>query len=425
MSEDFLHYVWKYKLYNQKTYELPTGEILELLHPGEHNSNAGPDFVNTRVKIGAAEWAGCCELHLKASDWVKHAHDTNAAYNNVVLHAVYHKDTEVFNANGLKLNTVEIKFNPNLEKNYLKLEKSSEAIACSFAIKNIDKFHILQWITTLAIERLETRSNSIIAYLNNNKLNWEEAFYQYLAKGFGLNVNALPFELLAQSLPLSIIHKHSDKLFQIEALLLGQSGLIPTGEHENGYVQNLQNEYAFLKNKYGLKPLQESIWKFMRIRPANFPTLRIAQLAALLANSQLLFRAIIEAETIADLKLFFEAKPSMYWHNHYHFNSQTQTEHTKISLEQVNLLIINVIIPFTFVYGKLKGNTHYQDKALQWLENIAPEKNSIVELWKQLGIKPISAFESQALLQLRNEYCNFKRCIKCKIGSIIINQNEA
>ena len=422
MTEEFLQYIWKHKLYESKPYLANTGEQILILFPGEQNHDSGPDFRDVRIKINNTLWAGNCEVHLAASDWFKHNHHTDKSYDSVVLHIVLKNDIEITASNGRTIPTIELKYQHKLEENYQNLLSSQLWVPCAEKIGKVDRFHIIQWLTSLAIERLEKRSTEIEYHLNQNKNNWEEAFYHFLARSFGFKVNALPFELLAKSLPLNILAKHKDNLFQLEALLFGQSGLLKNSSDD--YSKKLLNEYLFYQKKYSLKPLEGHLWKFMRLRPANFPTIRIAQFAALVHKSSGLFSKILEPDKIDVLDSFFKVKSSEYWNGHYNFGKQSATKTKNMSPASIHLLLLNAVIPFIFIYGKNKNIIAYKDKAIAFLEALPAENNNIIGHWKKIGINVNNAFESQALLQLRNEYCQEKKCLNCNIGNYLIANKQ-
>jgi hypothetical protein len=422
MTEEFLHYIWNHKLFKQKTYLASTGEEVSIIKTGEHNFNAGPDFSNTQLKIEDTLWVGNCELHVRASDWYKHNHHVNAAFNNVILHVVYENDSNVSCANGEIVPSIVLEFDERLQQNYQNLLASTEWVACQSQLKLVDHFIINQFITKLCIERLEKRTEEISQTLEQTKNHWEEAFYRYLAKHFGFKVNSVPFELLAKSLPLIYLAKHKNNLLQIEALLFGQSGMLEQPDIADDYYLSLQKEYKFLKQKLNLKPIECHLWKFMRLRPANFPTIRIAQFAALIHKSSALLSRILETPEPENLVSLLKACPSEYWKNHYRFGKQSEIKSKPLSDNSIHLLLINALAPFIFVYSKTKNINQYRDLAINILEQMPVEENSIINNWKKLGIKPSNAFDSQALLQLKNEYCNHKKCLQCMIGNTLIRK---
>jgi hypothetical protein len=423
MNEDFLHHLWKFRLYNSIGLKTTVGEELQILKTGQHNTDGGPDFFNSQIKIGKTKWAGNVEVHLKSSDWKKHAHDKDGAYKNVILHVVYENDEDVFSSDGNKIAALELKdrFNPKIYENYLKLIESKEWIPCQKYISNVDRITITSWLERLLVERLESKTQLILDSLKLNRNNWEETFYQHLAKNFGFKTNAVPFELLVKSLQLNYLAKHKDHLLQIEALLYGQAGLLDK-KFKDDYPNALKKEYAFLQKKYSLKPIDGSLWKFLRLRPGNFPTIRIAQFAQLIYKSSKLFSKILEQEDIEVIKSFFEVSTSDYWKSHFTFDKPSTNREKTLGNDSAAIIIINTIVPLIFAYGKQWQSAEHEERVLQMLEQLSPEKNSIIDNWNDLGIKAVNAADTQSLLQLKNEYCSKKKCLVCGIGSKIISQ---
>lgn len=422
MKEDFLHYIWKYKLFNTSNLATHNGVAIHVLNFGLHNTDAGPDFFNGKVKIGATTWAGNIELHINSSDWIKHKHQDDKAYDNVVLHVVYKNDKSIIDKEGNAIPTLELKelIDQKIIKKYEQLvHLSDSSIPCSKQIKYVDEFTINSWLNRLAIERLERKSAEIQATLKLNKNNWEETFYQYMFKYFGLKVNALPFELLAKNSPLKIIEKHN-AIYSIEALLYGQAGYLESSIDDE-YSKSLRKEYQFLKAKFELIPLDKTIWKMLRLRPSNFPTIRISQLANLLSKQSRLFSKILEVETVKEFQDLFSVKASEYWRRHYQFGESVENEvEKKLGITTINSIIINVIVPFTFVYGKAKQNEKLVDKSLKLLELLKAENNVITKNWNTIGVKSSNAMQTQSLIELKNNYCSQKKCLNCSIGNKIL-----
>jgi len=421
MKEEFLHYIWKYRLFNNNSLIADTGDKIEVLNQGTHNFDAGPDFFNAKIKINNTVWAGNVEVHINSSDWFKHHHQNNKAYDNIILQVVYKNDKQVHRENGEIIPTIELQFDKKLWKKYDSLIGNQSWIACQSDIEAVDSFIIQNWIDKLAIERLEDKSLRIKELLVQNNNSWENAFYQHLAANFGFKLNKIPFELLAKSLPLSYLAKHKNDLLQIEALLFGQAGFLTVPDGDEYYL-NLRKEYLYLFKKFELKPLENHLWKFLRSRPGNFPTVRIAQFASLIHKSSALFSKIIETKNTTDFYELFSVTPSKYWENHYIFNKESHKKEKSIGKSAIDILLINTVVPFLFVYGKAKGIYELQDRAVELLEHIKAEKNSIISQWDNTGIKSLNAYQSQALIQLKNVYCNAKRCLNCQIGNQIINQ---
>lgn len=425
ITEEFLHYIWNFKLFNTIGLKTTNEEVIQIIKSGQQNTDAGPDFFNAQLKIGETLWAGNVEIHLKSSDWIKHKHQLDKAYDNVILHVVYQNDQPIFDKNKRLIPSLELKELMD-EKLILRYEnlinsQSSDWIPCGQQIKTVDKFIISTWLNRLAIERLEQKSDKIIETLKLNKNNFEETFYQYLFKYFGLKVNALPFELLAKNTPLTITEKHNT-LYAVEALFYGQAGFLEENISDE-YYQKLKKEYQFLKAKFNLKSIDKSCWKLLRLRPANFPTIRISQLANLMSTNPRFFAKIIEAKTINEVQKYFNTYASNYWNKHYQFGVENKKVNTKnLGIATINNIIINVVVPFTFVYGKVKNDELLIEKSLEMLVNIAPESNSIVEKWDEIGIKAKNAMQTQSLIELKKNYCIKKKCLTCSVGNYILRQ---
>ena len=425
MNEEFLQFIWEHGLFNRNNLLTIDGKPAEVIHVGQPNTDSGPDFFNARIRIGETTWAGNVEIHQKSSHWYRHHHNVDAAYDNVILHVVETFDLPVKVKNH-ELPTLVISYPSELLKNYEQLLKSERWIACEDKLSEVDPFILRFWFSSLMIERLQSKTGDILVLLEQNKNNWNDTFYQLLARNFGMKTNALPFELLARSLPLQILSKHKNDLFQTEALLFGQSGLLNESLFGDDYFLSLRKEYSFLYKKYGLSGIESHLWKFMRLRPINFPTIRIAQLAALINHSSALFSRVLEIENLGELRKLFDVSASEYWDTHYNFNKISKDNHRKTLGESAfNNLVINTVVPILFVYGDQHMDQAMKDRALVLLENLAPESNQIIRKWNSLGIECRSAFETQALLQLKNSYCTDKKCLNCQLGAkIIISVNH-
>ena len=422
MKEEFLHFIWEHKLFIRTNLKTVDGEVLEIISTGQPNPNSGPDFFNARVRIGETTWAGNIEIHQKSSHWYQHRHDTDAAYDNVILHVVEMHDKPVLVKNHA-VPTLEISFQPEIFENYEQLLKSKCWIACEERLSGVDPFILRFWFSALMIERLQAKTSHILELLQQNKNNWNETFYQLLARNFGMKTNALPFELLAKSTPLNILSKQKNDLFQTEALLFGQSGLLNETLLGDDYYLSLRKEYSYLYKKYGLSGIESHLWKFMRLRPVNFPTIRIAQLAMLIHHSSALFSRILEIDTLQELKTLFDVSASEYWDTHYRFNKTSGEIKKTLGETAFNNLVINTIAPMLFVYGDQHLDQAMKDRALFFLEKLPPESNQIISKWNERGIDSRSAFETQALIQLKNCYCEIKKCLHCQLGAKIIMLN--
>ncbi len=425
VSEEFLQYIWENKLFYPDDLKTTSGEKLDIIQVGKRNTDSGPDFFNARIKIDETIWVGNIEIHINSTDWKKHNHQNDKAYNNVILHVVENDDGKITRENGEVISAFKINFPEHLRRNYQDLLDAKTWIACQNQFYWVDPVILQLGFHRLMIERLEGKTENIVSRLNQNKYDWNETFYQMMARMFGFKVNAIPFELLAKSLPLQILAKHKDDLFQLEALFYGNSGLLNEQLFGDDYYLKLRKEYSFLYKKYSLKGIESHLWKFMRLRPGNFPTIRISQFAALVHRSNGLFSRILEIENLGELKELFDVNASEYWNSHYSFNKSSRKKLVKeLGNDSVNSLIINIVVPFLFVYGEKQNKNYLKNRALEFLDQIPAEKNSVIAKWEALGIKSRSAFESQALLHLKNNYCEKKKCLNCQIGVKLVKTNR-
>ena len=426
MKEEFLHYLWKYGLYNTKRLSDPEGNKIYVIHPGEYNRDSGPDFFNARISIGGTIWAGNVEIHTRSSHFDIHGHHTDPAFNNVILHIVAENDKKVYNERGEEVLTSEIEYDPSLYDRYETLVNTPYIIACQDELKKIDNILIRHWLNSLVIERFQNKSEFILKIYSETGNDWEETFYRLLTRYFGYRVNTEPFEMLATALPFRIIRKHADNRFQIEALLYGTGGMLDEGLFKEAvndeYYRNLIREYKILSAKYSLKPIQGWIWKYSRLRPANFPSIRISQLAAMLSVTGGLFTKVMEVCDIRQLKGVFDVSASEYWDDHFVFGKRSKRIVKNTGTQATDILLINAVIPAIFVFGQSRDRQDICEKAFTFLENINAEENKILTEWNTAGITAESAFYSQALIQLRNEYCKLRRCLECRIGSRIVSK---
>ena len=424
MKEEFLHYLWKYRLYNPDRLFDNERNRISVIHPGEYNRDSGPDFFNAKILIDGTLWAGNVEIHIRSSHFYSHGHQNDPAYDNVILHVVAENDKIVLNSKGEEILTTTLDYDPELYEKYISLVNNPYIIACQDEISKVDSILIRHWLNALVIERLNDKSDLILRIFSETGHDWEETFYRLLSRYFGFRVNTEPFEMLATAIPFRIIRKHADNRFQIEALLFGTAGMLNEGLFKDAlsdeYYINLTREYKILSAKYSLKPIHGWIWKFSRLRPVNFPTIRISQLAAMLAVTGGLFSKVLEANDIKKLSNVFEVSASDYWNNHFVFGKMSRETAKKTGSQAIDILLINAVIPVIFVYGRSRNYQEICEKALDFLENIRPENNSVVEEWKAAGIDAESAFHSQALIHLRNNYCKKRKCLNCRIGSRLI-----
>lgn len=425
MKEEFLHYVWKYSLYYADRLRDDEGNVIEVIHPGEYNRDSGPDFFNARIRINETEWAGNVEIHIKASHFETHGHDRDHSFDNVILHVVADNDKIVRDARGLEVLTVKIEFDKSLFEKYTELVNNPFIIACQGKINKLEGFYIRHWLHSLVVERLNEKSEMIKRVLTDTGNDWEETFYRTLSRYFGFRVNTEPFEMLATAIPFKIIRKHLDNRLQVEALLFGTAGMLDEGLFRNAlkdeYYKELIREFKILSAKYSPHPIHGWLWKFSRLRPVNFPTIRISQLAAMLSVTGGLFSRIIEVKNIRDLRKVFDVRASEYWDNHFIFGKKSRTISKNTGTLATDILLINSVIPIIYIYGHSRDTREMCERAISFLEDIRPEKNTIIEEWQATGIEAFSAFDSQALIQLRNEYCRRRRCLDCRIGSKLIS----
>lgn len=426
-TEDFLHYVWKFRLFDKTNLKTVDGEDIEIFSAGMHNTHSGPDFHNARIRIGDTTWAGNVEVHVPSSDWRKHNHTNDHAYNNVILHVVYRDDEPVILPDGRRLPTLELenRIPPDLYNRFHSLVYGNQTIIpCEGSMGHVDDMTIRTWLTRVLIERLEKRAETVIKALNNNRGDWEETFYQFLAANFGFKTNALPFELLAKSLPQNILAKHKNNPMQIEALIFGQAGFLE-GDMIDDYPKKLKEEYNFLCKKYSLTPIDNHLWKFMRMRPQNFPTIRLAQFAALIVRSNHLFSKILDIREVKSMRdLFTEIHVNPYWEDHYRFDVPSKPSPKNLGASSIDVLLLNTLAVFLFSYGRHLQLEYYTSRSLKLLENLPAEENNIIADFGVLGVKAKNAFESQAILELKNNYCNFKKCLHCGIGNKILADNK-
>ena len=421
MKENLLHFVWKLKLFSNTNLKSVNGEIIEIISAGTENLNSGPDFLNAKLKINNQLWAGNVEIHLNSSDWYAHHHENDENYDSVILHVVWEHSVEVFRKTNQSITTLELKnyISKELLNNYEQLfSKNKNWINCEKDIVSIDSFVFNNWIERLFVERLEIKSEqiqNIVTKLNNN---WEATLFVLLAKNFGLKINSEAFLNFANSFDFSIVRKVSNNLEQLEALFFGQAGLL-SNDYESEYYKKLKNEYNYLMVKFQLTPISSGQVQFFRLRPNNFPTIRLSQLAMIYHLHQNLFSKIIEIETIKDFYELFNAATSTYWETHYTFETTSKKSIKKITKPFIDLLLINTIIPLKFLYLQRLGKNDLSS-ALTIIAQIKPEKNTIISKFNELNIKSNTALETQALLQLKNDYCNKQLCLSCAVGKELL-----
>lgn len=416
MTERLLQYIWQFQYFNPADLVTEEGEALQIIHPGTLNTNQGPDFSDAKIKTGNTTWAGSIELHINSSDWKNHKHSGDKHYKNVILHVVWNHDEQL----GLPFSTLILhdKIPKLLLSRYDELMNAKSFIPCEKNIQQVNTITLQAWKERLLVERLQNKTELILNYQEKNNNHWEESFWWLLAKNFGVSVNSVAFEKIAQSISINILAKHKEQIHQTEALLFGQAGLL-NNDFKEDYPKLLQREYRFLQKKYGLPKMEASLI-FLRMRPSNFPTIRLAQLAMLVHKSLHLFSTIKESKDIKDIKKLLRVTANDYWHYHYMIDEPAAFKKKKLGEQMLNNILINTVIPILFAYGHYQQEESYKEKAMQWLEEIGAEKNSITKGFTALKIANKTAFDSQALIQLKNEYCNKKRCLDCSVGNKLI-----
>ena len=424
MQEDFLHDIWKYKKFDVSNLRTTVGELISIVSVGQPNQNAGPDFFNAQLKIDDQLWAGNVEVHIKSSDWYVHNHEQDKAYDNVILHVVWEHDTDVFRGDHSVIPTLELKklVSKSAIINYEKLfSKTIKWINCENECSNIDDFIISNWLERLYFERLERKAADIHVLLETSKNDWEAVLFKMLSKNFGLKINGESFLGMANSFDFSIVRKCQSSLTSLEALFFGSARLLEENVEE-AYYKKLQTEYHYLVNKFKLKAGHIPAAQFFRLRPTNFPTIRLAQLASLYHEQHNLFSKIIENNTLEQFYDLFHIAASKFWESHYTFKTSSKSSKKTLTKTFIDLLLINTIIPIKFSYAKYQ-NKDIEVGILQIIQKIASENNSILEKFNSLKLVSKSAMESQGLLQLKNNYCDKNKCLQCAIGSSILKSN--
>jgi len=419
--ERLLHYVWKYKLYSSDLLTTTEGLSFTVIDPGIPNSDAGPDFFNAKIKVGEVVWAGSIEIHDKASDWIRHHHHTDKAYDSVILHVTGLDDSIICRTNGEQIPQLILNVPHEVRKNISWLLHRDASIPCLPRICEMDPLSVSAWLDALLSERLERKTQDIFNLLDQNGNDWNEVFYIILTRNFGFGVNSDAFERLAKSLPSRCVQKHRNSQTQVEALLFGQAGMLEEAI-DCHYYKLLQREYLFLQKKFKLRQLDGSIFKSLRIRPDNFPHLKLAQLAAMWLQYDTLFSSILEAGTPSEIKKFFQVQPSEYWKTHYHFKSVSKEKEKPMGQNAMDIVLINTVVPLFFAWGQRNNQPHYCERGIRLLESIVPEINTIVTAFQRAGIPVCNAGDSQALIQLKREYCEKKKCLYCRIGFRLLKQ---
>ena len=413
--EQLLHYVWKHKIFPLKELKTTTGQQVEVIDTGLANTDAGPDFFNAKLKLDGVLWIGNIEIHERSSDWFKHGHHADAGYNSVILHIASEIDTEISRSNGERIPQIQLICPEAVRTNYKELLETDSYPPCYRIIPSLSPFTAHSWMSTLQMERFEQKATLLNERLKRCQGNWEDAFFITLARNFGFGLNGDAFETWAHRLPFRAVDKHRNDLFQIEAIFFGQAGILEDSDGD-GYYLRLKKEYTYLQHKFGLIPMDASLWRFLRLRPANFPHIRIAQLACLYHRAYGLLSRIMETETLQGVRDILKGGTSEYWLTHYTFGGSSPSRPKTLSNTSLDLLIINTVVTFLYAYGLHKGNRVLCARAGSFLEELKAENNYITRMWEQCGMKASNAADSQALIQLKKEYCDKKKCLYCRIG---------
>ena len=413
--EQLLHYVWKHKIFSLKELKTTTGQQVEVIDTGLANTDAGPDFFNAKLKLDGVLWIGNIEIHERSSDWFKHGHHADAGYNSVILHIASEIDTEISRSNGERIPQIQLICPEAVRTNYKELLETDSYPPCYRIIPSLPPFTAHSWMTALQMERFEQKATLLNERLKRCQGNWEDAFFITLARNFGFGLNGDAFETWAHQLPFRAVDKHRNDLFQIEAIFFGQAGILEDSDGD-GYYLRLKKEYTYLQHKFGLIPMDASLWRFLRLRPANFPHIRIAQLACLYHRAYGLLSRIMETETLQGVRDILKGGTSEYWLTHYTFGGSSPSRPKTLSNTSLDLLIINTVVTFLYAYGLHKGNRVLCARAGSFLEELKAENNYITRMWEQCGMKTSNAADSQALIQLKKEYCDKKKCLYCRIG---------
>ena len=421
-KEELLHYVWKTKRIDYNNLKTTDGRSLKIQSWGHHNHDSGPDFSHAVIAIDNMTWSGNVEMHVFSSQWRKHRHHLDKAYDNVILHVVYEHDDEVYRTSGNTIPTLELKslIDEKLISRYLQLIQKESWIPCEKTIGSYPIEKAPLWLSSLLIQRLESKVASLKTIHDYTEGDWEQTTFILLSKYMGAKVNQQPMEMMARSLDVKTIYKNKDSLIAIEALLYGQAGLLKHTKPKDPYLVILKQQYELFQKKYNLTPIDPVAWKLSKLRPANFPHIRLSQLASILYNNNHFFSLLLSDIDIKSFQQLLKTTASEYWNTHYTFGKESSSKKKNIGNSFIEMLLINVVAPLSFYYGVSIDSNDYKNRAINLLESIKGEKNNIVKKWQDLGFPSTYASDTQALLQLKNEYCNNKKCLHCQIGDFLL-----
>lgn len=418
IAEELLHFIWQYRLFNQLELYSTDDEQIKVFQVGQNNKDAGPDFLFSQISIGGQKWGGHIEIHVDGADWFAHGHHRDAAYNAVVLHVVLRNPTHTLRKDGTSIPCLELGrfIDEKVFARYRAIMENLRWIPCEKQLPQAGELSKVQMVQRMVTERLEQRYLQIEELLTDTHSDWERVLFLQLCRSFGMKVNAEPFLELGKLVDLTLVRKYRAESFKIEAMIFGQAGFLTDAPNED-YIKNLVSEYRYLKSIHQLKERTVFEWKFMRMRPYNFPTFRLAQLSALYGRQPYLFEQVIQCKEVADLyRLLIDVTPNPFWETHFVLGKTTRAHTTQLSPSFIEHISINAFIPVIFSYGKYMGVEALQAKVLEWLEQLKGEKNKITRKFNELTLSARSAADSQGLLQLKKEYCDQKRCLECGIG---------
>jgi hypothetical protein len=421
MTERLLQYIWQFHLFNKKELRSTAGEDLEIISQGHYNIHQGPDFTEGRVRIGKNVWAGNIELHVNASDWRRHSHCSDAHYNNVILHVVWHDDENNENRSRFPTLILQDRVAKLLLNNFDSLMRNQSFIPCETSIMHVDELIWISWKERLLVERLQRKSSQIRQMLAKNSFHWEETLWWMLARAFGLHVNSDAFYEMAKSIPYNVLLKHSRQIHHAEALIFGQCGMLETSFREK-YPIMLAKEYAFLRTKYNLAGITVRL-KFLRMRPACFPTVRLAQLAMVIHLTENMWSSMINASSVSAARELINVTANDYWHYHFRFDEETAYKPKKTGTEIINSVVLNTFIPVMYAYGYHHSETLYQQKAIDWAMQLRGENNSIVNHFQRIGVAVKNSADSQAVIELKSQYCDKRMCLDCAIGNAVLKRS--
>lgn len=414
--EQLLHYTWKHKLFPLRELRTTDGRLVEVIHPGMHNANSGPDFSEAKIKIDGVVWVGNVEIHTRTSDWFRHHHDKNKSYENIILHVASDIDCRLHYPDGQEIPQLQLDVPTYVQENYTELSHNDHHPRCKAVVEKLPQLMVHNWMTTLMLERFEERAKQILARRENLDKDWESTLFVTIARNFGFGLNGDAFETWASSIPMNAVAKHRDNLFQIEAIFFGQAGLL-NADLQDEYFLALQKEYKYLRQKFSFAPMSPSAWKFLRLRPQNFPYIRLAQLAMLYHEQRLNLAKLINSSSLNEVCSLLLTHTSEYWNTHFCFGGQpSKPRSNHLSNSSIELIIINSVAPTLFAYGKYKSDHHLCDRAFALWEQLKAENNRITREWASAGIVCDNAADSQALIHLARNYCQPHNCLRCQFG---------